>query len=42
VTVPDFYASVWHEPLTKILLGAGAAWMLIGNMIMFKMVNFKI
>ena len=42
VTVPDFYASVWHEPLTKMLLGAGGTWMLIGNMIMFKMVNFKI
>jgi tight adherence protein B len=42
VTSPDFYASVWHENLTKILLGAGAGWMLIGNVTMFKMVNFKI
>ena len=40
--VPDFYGSVWHEQLTKVLLGGAAAWMLIGNMIMFKMVNFKI
>jgi tight adherence protein B len=42
ITSPDFYAAVWHENLTKMLLGGGAAWMLIGNLIMFKMVNFKI
>jgi tight adherence protein B len=42
VTAPDFYASVWHENLTKLLLGGAGAWMLMGNMIMFKMVNFKI
>jgi tight adherence protein B len=39
---PDFYASVWHEHLTKILLFGAAGWMLVGNLIMFKMVNFKI
>ena len=42
VTSPDFYASVWHEHLTKLLLVGGASWMLIGNLTMFKMVNFKI
>ncbi len=40
--VPDFYGSVWHEHLTKVLLGCGIGWMLVGNLIMFKMVNFKI
>ena len=39
---PDFYASVWHEHLTKELLFGAAGWMVIGNLIMFKMVNFKI
>src|ERR1700676_1663721 len=39
---PDFYGSVWNEHLTKMLLGGAAAWMLVGNLIMFKMVNFKI
>jgi tight adherence protein B len=39
---PDFYGSVWHEPLTKMLLGGASAWMIIGNLVMFKMVNFKI
>jgi tight adherence protein B len=42
VVAPDFYRAVWHEHLTKILLGGAASWMLIGNLIMFKMVNFKI
>jgi tight adherence protein B len=42
VIAPDFYASVWHEHLTKMLLFSAAGWMLVGNLIMFKMVNFKI
>jgi tight adherence protein B len=42
VITPDFYASVWNEDLTKICLAAAAAWMLIGNFIMFRMVNFRI
>jgi tight adherence protein B len=42
VITPEFYASVWHEDLTKIGLGAAGTSMLIGNFIMFKMVNFKI
>ena len=40
--VPDFYASVWHESLTKIALAGAGAWMGIGNFIMYRMVNFKI
>ncbi len=39
---PDFYAAVWHVHLTQVLLVSAAAWMLVGNLIMFKMVNFKI
>ncbi len=39
---PDFYASVWTVHLTKMLLGGAAIWMLVGNLVMFKMVNFKI
>ncbi len=42
ITSPDFYASVWHEHLTKLLLVGGAVWMLVGNLTMFKMVNFKV
>jgi tight adherence protein B len=42
IITPDFYASVWHEDLTKICLAGAAAWMAIGNLIMFRMVNFRI
>ncbi len=42
VTSPDFYAAVWQESLTKILLVGAAGWMLVGNLVMFKMVNFRI
>jgi tight adherence protein B len=40
--VPSFYASVWHEPMTKMALAMAGGWMGIGNFIMFKMVNFRI
>ncbi|MCC7346226.1 MAG: type II secretion system F family protein [Variibacter sp.] len=39
---PDFYASVWHQDVTKIGLGLAGGWMLIGNLFMYKLVNFKI
>jgi len=39
---PDFYASIWHEHLTKVLLFGAGCWMAVGNLIMFKMVNFRI
>ena len=42
VVAPEFYASVWHEDLTKIVLACAGAWMGIGNFIMYRMVNFKI
>ena len=42
VVSPDFYASVWDIPLTKQSLLAAGAWMGIGNLIMYRMVNFKI
>ena len=42
IITPDFYASVWHEDVTKIALACAGCWMGIGNLIMFRMVNFKI
>jgi tight adherence protein B len=42
VVAPEFYASVWHEEVTKIALGVAASWMGIGNFIMYRMVNFRI
>jgi tight adherence protein B len=41
VLKPEFYGSVWHEPIIKYgFLGLGT-WMFIGNMVMRKMINFK-
>jgi tight adherence protein B len=42
ISTPDFYASVWHEGLTKIILAVAGCWMGIGNVVMFRMVNFKV
>jgi len=42
VITPEFYASVWHAPITKIALAAAIGWMSIGNFIMYRMVNFRI
>ncbi len=39
---PDFYSSVWHFDLTKIGLAAAGAWMLVGNYVMYRLVNFRI
>ena len=42
VVSPGFYASVWDIPATKQGLFAAGVWMGIGNLIMYRMVNFKI
>jgi tight adherence protein B len=42
VITPQFYASVWHEDLTKICLACAGGWMSVGNFIMYRMVNFRI
>jgi tight adherence protein B len=40
--VPSFYARVWNEDMTKISLALAGGWMLVGNLIMYRLVNFKI
>jgi tight adherence protein B len=42
IITPEFYASVWHEDITKISLAIAASWMGVGNFIMYRMVNFRI
>jgi tight adherence protein B len=39
---PDFYGGVWKIDMTKIVLACAGGWMLMGNLIMFRLVNFKI
>ena len=42
VVAPDFYAGVWNESMTKTALAIAGGWMGIGNLIMYRLVNFKI
>jgi tight adherence protein B len=42
LVAPEFYRSVWGQDMTKIGLSAAGAWMLLGNFIMYRMVNFRI
>ena len=39
---PEFYASVWDEDITKKALAVAGFWMMVGNVIMYRLVNFKI
>ena len=39
---PGFYADVWDEPVVTKVLGYAGAFMMTGNFIMYRMVNFKI
>ncbi len=39
---PSFYGEVWNDTATHIGLGAAGGWMLFGNVLMYKMINFRI
>src|SRR5437879_3442504 len=39
---PNYYMSIWQYDVTKIGLGCAAGWMLMGNVLMYKMCNFRI
>lgn len=39
---PDFYGDVEHSPILKYSLWGVVIWMAIGNLVMRKMINFKI
>jgi tight adherence protein B len=41
VLMPQFYRDVWHEPMTWYLLAASVGWLILGNVMMFKMASFK-
>ena len=38
---PGYYLDVWNEPLFVPVLGGLALWSLLGDFIMYKMINFK-
>ncbi len=39
---PNYYGDVWNNPYVKPVLGASILWMLLGDWIMFRMVQIKI
>ena len=39
---PDFYGEVDDSPILNYVLVGVVVWMLIGNMVMRKMINFKV
>ena len=42
IVAPDFYSAVWNQSLTKMGLGLAATWMVLGNIVMYRMCNFRI
>jgi len=42
VAAPNFYGGVWDEPTTKQVLGMAVGVMMFGNIVMYRMVNFKL
>lgn len=42
VISPGYYGQVWHEPIVRIGLALALLWLLIGNIIMYRMVRFAI
>jgi tight adherence protein B len=41
VLMPNFYNEVLDQTLTWYLIGGAVGWLVLGNLIMFKMSNFK-
>ena len=42
LVAPDFYGSIWDHQVTKVGLGLACLWMGIGDLVMHRMVNFRI
>lgn len=42
VVAPNYYGDVWQYPFVKLILVAAIGWMLIGNIIMYRMVRFDV
>ena len=42
VVAPNFYGEIWGESKAQIILAGAAIWLVLGNVIMFRMVRFEI
>ena len=38
---PSYYSDVWNEPTFQFVLGGLIVWKIIGDLIIYKMINFK-
>lgn len=38
---PKYYTDVWGQPLFQIIMGGLIVWKIIGDLIIYKMINFK-
>ena len=38
---PNYYTDAWQDPLFKVTIVGLCVWSIIGNVIMYKMINFK-
>jgi tight adherence protein B len=39
---PEYYGGIWEEPLTWYMFGGLLFWLTVGNLLIMKMVNFKV
>jgi len=42
VVSPRFYGDIWDEPVVQGALAASVLWLMIGNIVMFRLVRFEI
>jgi tight adherence protein B len=42
IVAPKFYGEIWDQPMVKTYLVAAALWLMVGNVVMYRMVRFKI
>lgn len=38
---PRYYTDVWHQPTFQIVMGGLIVWKIIGDLMIYKMINFK-
>lgn len=38
---PRYYTDVWHQPIFQLAMGGLVVWKIIGDLMIYKMINFK-
>jgi len=42
ILMPNYYGGIWHEPLAWYMFGGLGFWLVTGNLLILKMVSFKV